>query len=136
MPALQHGPRRARRGKTCLSCKAGTVPISTAKSQIGAVPYTVLVHECGGSISLVAEFVHVWLSVTELLHDSSCVAAAGLRCSSVAAVTAARSTVPTAAHRTPGARSKARRAGVTKRAGAVAWPMRRVTDAIAIGKRT
>jgi hypothetical protein len=44
----EQGGRHAKRGKTCRSCKAGTAPISTAKSQIGTVPYIVLVHECGG----------------------------------------------------------------------------------------
>jgi hypothetical protein len=76
----KQGGRHAKRGKTCRSCKAGTAPISTAKSQIGTVPYIVLVHECGGSIPPIVDFVHVGPSRITRLRDFSCVVGAALRC--------------------------------------------------------
>ena len=124
------------RGKTCRNYWAGTAPISTAKSQIGTVPYTVLVHECGGSIPPIAGFVHVWPSRIERLRGFSCVVVAVLKCWSVAAVTGGRCTVPTAVRWPRGGERNVKRAGVIKRVGAVAWPMRHVVVAIARDKRT
>jgi len=124
------------RGKTCRNYWAGTVPISTAKSQIGTVPHTVLVHACGGTIPPIAGFVHVWPSRIDRLRDFSCVVVAVLKCWSVAAVTEGRRTVPTAVRWPRGGERNVKRAGVIKRVGAVAWPMRHVVVAIARDKRT
>jgi len=79
-------------------------------------------HACRGSIPPVADVVH---ARTKLIrwkgrHGCSCVFAATLRCSSAAAVIAARSTAPAAARRKPGIRPSALRADVTRRAAAVA----------------
>jgi hypothetical protein len=119
------------RGKTCRNYWADTVPISTAKPQIGTVPYTVLVHTCGGTTPPIAGFVHVWPSRIDRLHDFSCEVVAVLKCWSVAAVTGARRTVPPAVHWPRGGERNVKRAGVVKRVGAVAGPMRHVVVAIA-----
>jgi hypothetical protein len=120
MPRREQGGWRAKRDKTCRSRKAGTAPISTAKSQIGTVPYIVLVHACGGSIPPIVDFVHVGPRRIARLRDFSCVVGAALRCWSVGGATEARFTALTAARRTPGGKRNVKPASVTKRAGAVA----------------
>ena len=112
------------------------MPISTAKPQIGTVPYTVLVHTCGHTIPPIAGFVHVWPSRIGRPRDFSCVVVAVLKCWSVAAVTGATRTVPPAVHRPRGSERNVKRPGVIKRVGAVAGPMRHVVVAIARDKRT
>ena len=94
-------------------------------------------HECGGSISLVVDFVHVRSpkARTQRQPVSFCVSVAALKCSSVAAAIAVRSIVPTAVPDWRGARGNARPDGATKRATAAASSMRCVPVAIARGKR-
>lgn len=94
-------------------------------------------HECGGSISLVVDFVHVRSAKarTQRQPVSFCVSVAALKRSSVAAAIAVRFIVPTAVPKWPGAIGNARPDGATKRATAAASSMRCVPVAIARGKR-
>ena len=138
------GDRRVRRAhygavRTCRIGKAGTAPTSTN----GQVSYRHRAphragHACRGSIPPIADLVHVPARPNrpKRLPGCFCVGAATLRCSSAAAATAARSTVPKDVRGTPGATRNVRPASATRRAAGAAWSMPRVPVAIAPDKRT
>lgn len=96
-------------------------------------------HECGASISPVAEFVYTPLAAsgTKLrLLDYSCVGAVVGRCWSALAATVARSIAPEPVHRKPDVARNRRPVSATKRAGEAASITPRVPVAIAHGTRT
>ena len=103
--------------RTCRIGEAGTAPTSTAKSRIGAVPPHGAKHACRGIIPLVAVRVHIRLRAgqTQQQHGSFCARAAGLKCSSAAAATAARFIAPAPVHKTHASKPNRQPAGAIRK---------------------